>query len=89
MSADVTCYQVDTGVLKELFSTGKSMEPTIARLNDHKMALSRDEATIFVDAEGNPTQKSVLTWTEVPIAMGERRFYLARSLSLQHVCLIL
>jgi len=65
---------VDTGVLKELFSTGKSMEPTIARLNEHKMALSRDEATIFVDSEGNPTQKSVLTWTEVPVAMGERHF---------------
>ena len=61
-------------MLKELFSTGKSMEPTIARLNDHKMALSRDEATIFVDSEGNPTQKSVLTWTEVPVAMGERYF---------------
>jgi len=70
----IVWYQVDTGVLKELFSTGKSMEPTIARLNDHKMALSRDEATIFVDVEGNPTQKSVLTWNEVPIAMGELRF---------------
>jgi len=71
----VTCVQVDTGVQKELFSTGKSMEPTIARLSDHKMALSRDEATIFVDSEGNPTQKSVLTWTEVPVAMGELYYF--------------
>jgi len=71
--------QVDTGVLKELFSTGKSMEPTIARLNDHKMALSRDEATIFVDVEGNPTQKSVLTWNEVPVAMGELHTSLVHS----------
>ena len=82
----VASYQVDTGVLKELFSTGKSMEPTIARLNDHKMALSRDEATIFVDAEGNPTQKSVLTWTEVPVSMGEQHFHLAINLSLGFIC---
>lgn len=75
---------MDTGVLKELFSTGKSMEPTIARLNDDKMALSRDEATIFVDAEGNPTQKWVLTWTEVPSAMGEHGNI---SMTLTHISL--
>ena len=46
------------------------MEPTIARISDYKMALSRDEATIFIDSEGNPTQKAVLTWTELPTAMG-------------------
>lgn len=62
--------QIENGLLKELFSTGKMMEPSIARISDYKMALSRDEATIFIDSEGNPTQKSVLTWSELPIAMG-------------------
>ena len=46
------------------------MEPAIARISDYKMALSRDEATIFIDSEGCPTQKSVLTWTDLPTAMG-------------------
>lgn len=63
--------QIDGGLLKELFPTGKYMEPAIARITDYKMALSRDEATIFIDADGNPTQKSVLTWSELPIAMSQ------------------
>ena len=63
-------YKIETELQKELFSTGKMMEPIIARISDYKLALSRDEATIFIDQDGNPTQKSVLTWSELPTAMG-------------------
>lgn len=46
------------------------MEPAITKLPDDRMGLSKDESTIFVDAEGNPTQKTALSWTEMPSAMG-------------------
>lgn len=58
--------KVETGLLKELFSTGKLMEPTIARLSDDRLALTRDETTIFIDSNGNPTQKAALSWTTIP-----------------------
>ena len=64
-------YQVSTGNLKELFPTGKQLEPTVTRLDDDRLALGRDEMTIFIDSEGNPTQKYALTWSENPIVMGK------------------
>lgn len=65
--------QVDgdsSGNLKELFPTGKLLEPTVARLADDRLALGRDEMTIFIDSEGNPTQKYALSWSEPPVVMG-------------------
>ena len=63
--------QTDAGTLKELFPTGKQLEPTVTRLNDDRLALGRDEMTIFIDSEGNPTQKYALTWTDIPSVMGQ------------------
>lgn len=66
------CFaQRETGLLKELFSTGHQMEPLIVKLNDNCLALTRDEATIFIDSEGNPRQKIALSWSAMPTAMGE------------------
>ena len=56
--------------MKELFPTGKLMEPTITRLDKDRLALGRDNMTIFIDSEGDPTQTYAPTWTEMPLAMG-------------------
>lgn len=61
--------KVESGLLKELFSTGKQMDPTITRLSNDRLALTRDESTIFIDSNGTPTQKAALSWTAIPIAM--------------------
>lgn len=62
--------QIETGLLKELFSTGHQMEPLIVKLSDNRLALTRDESTIFIDSDGNPTQKVALSWSSTPTAMG-------------------
>lgn len=62
---------MENGSLKELFSTGKQMDPTITRLSNDHLALTRDESTIFIDSNGSPTQKVALSWTAIPLAMGE------------------
>ncbi|ESN93045.1 hypothetical protein HELRODRAFT_189664, partial [Helobdella robusta] len=54
---------------KELFSTGKQMEPSIMNLTSNKISLLKDESTIFVDTEGNATQKSVITWNSTPLQL--------------------
>lgn len=61
--------KVENGSLKELFSTGKQMDPTITRLSNDHLALTRDESTIFIDSNGSPTQKVALSWTAIPLAM--------------------
>ncbi|XP_077997895.1 vam6/Vps39-like protein [Glandiceps talaboti] len=58
-----------TGTLKELFPTGKQLEPTVTRLAEDKLALGRDEMSIFIDSEGQPTQKYALTWNDIPIVI--------------------
>ena len=60
-----------SGSLKELFPTGKMLEPTVTRLSENRLALGRDEMTIFIDSDGNPTQKYALTWADTPTAMGK------------------
>ncbi|CAH1791977.1 unnamed protein product [Owenia fusiformis] len=63
---DYFLIMVDTGGYKELFPTGKSMEPRVTRLDDNGLAVGRDEQTIFIDAEGNPTKRYALTWSALP-----------------------
>jgi hypothetical protein len=46
------------------------MEPTITRLDNERLALGRDNMTIFIDSEGEPTQTYAPTWTDMPITMG-------------------
>lgn len=58
-----------TGEQKDLFPTGKSPEPLVLRLENDKFALSRDENMYIVDSAGNPTLKSAITWSDIPIAL--------------------
>lgn len=46
-------------------------EPRVTKLEDRKLALGKDDMTIFMDWEGNATQKFALTWSDMPIALGE------------------
>ena len=50
------------------------MEPTITRLDTDRLALGRDNMTIFIDSEGDPTQTYAPTWTEMPVAMGQSHY---------------
>lgn len=64
-------YNQLTGEQKELFATGRSQEPLIARMEDGgQLALAHDKESIFVDAEGNATCNYTLKWVEQPLAMG-------------------
>ena len=60
-----------SGEERELFPTGKSGDPNIVHLGDERLALLRDQQTIFIDRDGNPTQKLAVTWTKVPHALRE------------------
>ena len=62
--------QIESATTKELFPTGKLLEPTVTKMIDDRLALGRDEMTIFIDSEGNPTQKYALTWTDIPLVNG-------------------
>lgn len=66
-----------TGEQKELFATGRSQEPLIARMEDGgQLALAHDKESIFVDAEGNATCNYTLKWVEQPLAMAYDKPYL-------------
>merc|ERR1712142_256434 len=52
---------------KELFSTGKHPEPLVAKVGASRVALSRDEMIVFLNAKGEPTHQSVLNFTEPPL----------------------
>ena len=59
------------GEQKDLFSTGRHSEPLVCAFQDDKFALSRDDQTILVDVDGNPSTKYTLAWSESPLAMGK------------------
>jgi len=52
---------------KELFSTGRHPEPLVAKVGNNRIALSRDEMIVFLNAKGEPTQQSVLNFAEPPL----------------------
>lgn len=67
-----TFPQVDgKGSIKELFPTGKQLEPLVAPLADRKVAVGQDDLTVVLNEEGICTQKCALNWTDIPVAMGE------------------
>ncbi|KAK3093225.1 hypothetical protein FSP39_012933 [Pinctada imbricata] len=73
---DYFLVKVNTGDIKELFPLGsKQMEPTIASLWDDRLMLGRDEMSILIDADGNPTQKFPLTWSDIPIEIENNQPY--------------
>ncbi|XP_010778945.1 vam6/Vps39-like protein [Notothenia coriiceps] len=60
------------GSIKELFPTGKQLEPLVTPLADGKVAVGQDDLTVVLNEEGVCTQKCALNWTDIPIAMGEK-----------------
>lgn len=58
------------GSIKELFPTGKQLEPLVAPLADGKVAVGQDDLTVVLNEEGICTQKCALNWTDIPVAMG-------------------
>lgn len=60
------------GTIKELFPTGKQLEPLVAPLADGKVAVGQDDLTVVLNEEGTCTQKCALNWTDIPIAMGKK-----------------
>lgn len=59
------------GSIKELFPTGKQLEPLVAPLADGKVAVGQDDLTVVLNEEGTCTQKCALNWTDIPITMGK------------------
>ncbi|XP_046931209.1 vam6/Vps39-like protein isoform X4 [Lynx rufus] len=73
-----TCdLEVDgKGSIKELFPTGKQLEPLVAPLADGKVAVGQDDLTVVLNEEGICTQKCALNWTDIPVAMEHQPPYI-------------
>lgn len=72
-------YIIDskTGNLKELFPVGSSQPaPMVTHIHDNRLALGRDAMSILINAEGDPTQKDPITWSDIPLAMEHNPPYL-------------
>ncbi|KAM4664640.1 vam6/Vps39-like protein isoform 2-T2 [Discoglossus pictus] len=57
------------GSIKELFPTGKQLEPLAVPLEDGKVAVGQDDLTVVLNEEGTCTPKCALNWTDIPVAM--------------------
>uniref|UniRef100_A0A8C2RV26 CNH domain-containing protein n=1 Tax=Capra hircus TaxID=9925 RepID=A0A8C2RV26_CAPHI len=64
------------GANKELFPTGKQLEPLVAPLADGKVAVGQDDLTVVLNEEGICTQKCALNWTDIPVAMEHQPPYI-------------
>uniref|UniRef100_T1IQM8 CNH domain-containing protein n=1 Tax=Strigamia maritima TaxID=126957 RepID=T1IQM8_STRMM len=53
-----------SGVQIGLLSTNPSSETNVIRLKSDRLALSKDNKTVFLDLEGNPIHKDWVTWSE-------------------------
>uniref|UniRef100_A0A8C6TDZ0 VPS39 subunit of HOPS complex n=1 Tax=Neogobius melanostomus TaxID=47308 RepID=A0A8C6TDZ0_9GOBI len=73
---DYYLIRMEGGVLKELFPTGKQLEPLVAPLADGKVAVGQDDLTVVLNEEGTFTQKCALKWTDIPIAMEHQPPYI-------------
>lgn len=79
LSPDICLFilQMDgRGSIKELFPTGKQLEPLVVPLGDGKVAVGQDDLTVVLNEEGVCTQKCALNWTDIPIDMGTNIFLL-------------
>uniref|UniRef100_A0A8C7CW12 VPS39 subunit of HOPS complex n=1 Tax=Oncorhynchus kisutch TaxID=8019 RepID=A0A8C7CW12_ONCKI len=64
------------GSIKELFPTGKQLEPLVVPLADGKVAVGQDDLTVVLNEEGVCTQKCALNWTDIPIDMEHQPPYI-------------
>nr|CAG4642300.1 EOG090X0131 [Evadne anonyx] len=69
--------KLDGSEQRELFPTGKQPEPLVCALQGDKFALGRDDQTVLVDIDGNPSAKcTLLTWSETPMYLVEDSPYM-------------
>ncbi|XP_023931071.1 vam6/Vps39-like protein [Lingula anatina] len=66
---DYFLIKVESGDLKELFPTGARMEPLVTKLSEDRLALQRDDMSVFINSEGNPVLKYGLNWSDIPAIM--------------------
>ncbi|KAG8449632.1 hypothetical protein GDO86_016319 [Hymenochirus boettgeri] len=64
------------GSIKELFPTGKQLEPLAVPLEDGKVAVGQDDLTVVLNEEGTCTPKCALNWTDIPMAMEHQPPYI-------------
>lgn len=73
---DYYLIRIEGGSIKELFPTGKQLEPLVAPLADGKVAVGQDDLTVVLNEEGAFAQKCALKWTDIPIAMEHQPPYI-------------
>ncbi|KJE91752.1 vesicle fusion protein, variant [Capsaspora owczarzaki ATCC 30864] len=57
---------IDSGALTDLFPTGKSGEPLIARVSNKELLLQKDLISIFIGYDGKPTRRFGISWSDTP-----------------------
>ncbi|PRP83726.1 hypothetical protein PROFUN_09058 [Planoprotostelium fungivorum] len=67
---DYILMHTQTRASKELFPTGNRGVPLCTLLPDQQMLLGRDEVSIFLGHDGQPTRPHGLTWSEMPLVLG-------------------
>ena len=64
-------FQVKSGECKELFPTGsQQQEPIVTLYEGSGFIVGRDNMSIFIDPEGNPTKKHPVKWSDIPLEIG-------------------
>lgn len=58
------------GVIKELFPTGKSPEPSVTKLSNTTFALGKDSQSIIMDTKGDLVQNNPIKWSDFPSEIG-------------------
>ena len=67
----VTCFQTTNGNLKELFPVGaQQVVPLVTRLGDERLLVQRDKMSVIINADGEPTSREPINWSDIPVAMG-------------------
>ncbi|RZF37701.1 hypothetical protein LSTR_LSTR003112 [Laodelphax striatellus] len=54
---------------KELFPTGKSLEPIITKLTDNTFAVAKETQSVFMNYLGEPTVTYAIKWADTPIGL--------------------
>ena len=61
-----------TGECKELFPTGsQQQEPLVTLYEGRGFIVGRDNMSIFIDPDGNPTKKHPVKWSDIPHEIGK------------------
>lgn len=64
---DYFTVKVKSGETKELFPTGsQQQEPIVTVYEGSGFIVGRDNMSIFIDPEGNPTKKHPVKWSDIP-----------------------